>query len=534
MKMSVPVCLTATLTLLAALRAQADLLYYDGQTAESAYVNTTHATQSLRYTYAGGRRTMPVSGGKRVAYGAGDPTGNDYLDLNPTAGSVWGTASLFDAASGKIGGGGVEGVLYVSFLIRARVESNGSSENKGVTPGGRYCGFDLYRDSTGVLGMGNHWSAWAYSIYGSGPGDQDLKDESGGTTWINVDRNVHLLVARIAFHANAADDIAVWLDPVPEDGDTQGFPIRRYIASAKGDFSFNRLAYRCGNIPDLTATEFDEVRLGTDWASVTPGADSTYALCYDGQRASSTFVNTSFDPTGLTYTLANGQTLTVTGGKRVAPGSGDAGTDTLPLSPAADSVWDTAGLYDSASGLVGGGEVSATLYFSALVRSKYGATSSTEAKTGAEPYGMEAFVQLNRAGLNNLGALGLGNGWNQHAYSIGGVFGTADLVQTNGLNYVGVNTAPRLLVAKVTFRHNALDQATVWLDPNPDHGDNQEWTVRRATVNGDFSFDRLSYRAGNIPDLNSWDFDEVRFATDWTGLLGLPPPDWKGTMIRVE
>lgn len=147
---------------------------------------------------------------------------------------------------------------------------------------------------------------------------------------------------------------------------------------------------------------------------------------------------------------------------------------------------------------------------------------------------MEAFVQLTRAGLNNLGALGLGNGWYQYAYSIGGVFGTADLVQTNGLNYVGVNTDVHMLVAKVTFKHNAADQATVWLDPNPDHGDSQEWTVRRATVYGDFSFDQLSYRSGNIPDLNGWDFDEVRLATDWAGVVTNLPPSYVGTLIRVD
>lgn len=319
---------------------RAGLLYYDGQEATGAYVNTTNAPKGLHYSYAGGKRTMPVSGGKRVANGAGDDAnGNDYFALNPTVGGDWDAAGLYDAASGKIGGGSVEGVLYVSVLLRAHEACSSAVENKATTPGGRYCGFDLYRDSAGILGLGNHWGAWAYSCYGAGPGDQDLKDGSGANgTWIDVDRNVHLLVARIGFHAGAADDIAVWLDPVPEDGDAQGYSVRRYIAAARGDFSFNRIAYRCGNIPVLDAADFDEVRFGTTWADVAPGQPVAYALWYDGQKAGGTYVNTSHDANGLTHTMANGQPLPVAGGKRVTPGTGDAGTDTLPLSPAACST----------------------------------------------------------------------------------------------------------------------------------------------------------------------------------------------------
>lgn len=47
------------------------------------------------------------------------------------------------------------------------------------------------------------------------------------------------------------------------------------------------------------------------------------------------------------------------------------------------------------------------------------------------------------------------------------------------------------------------------LDPNPDNGDNQVWSIRRKTVSGDFSFDQVSYHSGNIPDLSSWAFDEA-------------------------
>ncbi|HRU71288.1 MAG TPA: hypothetical protein P5111_09415, partial [Kiritimatiellia bacterium] len=502
-----------------------------------SYINTTYNSKGLHYTYRGGLRTMPVSGGKRVHDGTGD-AGSDAFDLNPVAGSTWDLAGLYDAESGTIGGGGVEGVLYVSVLVRAHYTSDGTSERKtGELPYGRHFGFSLWRGTgTEILGMGNEWGAYAYSIFGV-TGKQDLRDASGGTTYINVDRDVRLMVARIAFHAHAADDIAVWLDPDPARGDDQEDDVRRYLGTAKGDLSFDRVAYRAGNIPVVNGVDFDEVRFGTDWDSVAPGVTDNVAFWYDGQSWFSTYVNTTFDRNGLSYTMANGGQMPVSGGKRVTPGTGESGADILPLNPTAGSVWDQVGLYDSVSGLIGGGEVSRVLYFSALVRSVHGASTVTEPKdngTNSPPFGMEAFVQITRPGLGSLGALGMGNGWNQWAYSIGGVFGSTDLKQTNGTTFVSVNTATRWMVAKITFKHMVPDTATIWLDPNPDHGDNQAGTVCRATVNGDFSFNQLAFRSGNIPGLNSWEFDEVRFATDWRGTVTNLPSLQQGVILKVR
>jgi hypothetical protein len=528
-------CAAGTVCLAMVGGGEAGLLYYDGQESGASYGNTTYAPKGLHYTYRGGLRTMPVSGGKRVHDGTGD-AGSDAFDLSPSAGSAWDLAGLYDAASGTVGGGGVEGVLYVSVLVRAHAASDGTSERKtGDLPYGRYFGFGLWRGTgTEILGMGNEWGAHAYSIFGAVTGKQDLRDASGGTSYISVDRNVRLLVARIAFHAHAADDISVWLDPDPAQGDSQADDVRRYLGTSNGDLSFNRLAYRAGNIPVINGVDFDEVRFGTDWDSVAPGVSDSVAFWYDGQSWFSTYVNTFYDREGLSYTMANGVVMPVSRGKRVTPGSGESGSDILPLNPSAGSVWDEAGLYDSVSGLIGGGEISRVLYFGALVRSVNGSIPATEAKDDTPPDGMEAFVQLTRPGLSALGALGMGNGWNQWAYSIGGVFGTADLKQTNNTTYASVNTATRLMVAKITFNHTANDTATVWLDPNPDHGDNQMWTVCRATVTGDFSFSQLAYRSGNIPDLNGWEFDEVRFATDWRGVVTNLPPLRQGIMIKVQ
>ena len=445
-------------------------------------------------------------------------------------------------AAGTIGGGSVEGVLYISVLVRAHDFSNGTTERQtGDLPHGRYFGLCTWRDSTEILGIGNEWGAWAYSIFGTVTGKRDLYDGSGGsTTYLNVSRDVRLMVVRIAFHANAADDISAWIDPDPDRGDSQTNDVRRYIGTANGDLSFNRIAYRAGDIPTVDGVDFDEVRFGTDWASVTPSPSESFAIWYDGQNVSSGYANTSYSASGLTYAMANGKPLPVTGGKRTTPGTGDAGTDSFSLGAVAGSVWDKANLYDGVSGLIGGGDVSGVLYFGALVRAHNAVSAATEYKTTANPppYGTEAFVLVTRPGLSSSGAVAMGNAWSPWAYSIGGAFanGSADLVQmtTNQNTYVSYDTKVRMLVAKITFKAGDTDSVTVWLDPNPDAGDAQAWDIRRSTQTGNFSFNQLAYRSGNLGELSSWDFDEVRFATDWRGIVTNLPPFPRGTLVKMR
>jgi len=504
----------------------AALLYYDGQDNDSTFINTTNNENGLTYVYANGSDVMQVSGGRRTVNGSGDPNGNDIIDLNPVTGSSWDQAALYDSVSGKIGGGNVEGIMYLSFLVKAHVEATAESERKtGDLPYGRYFGLNLFRDTTEVQGFGNGWDPIAYSIYGTASGD--LIDGTGTnyTSWIAVNTSQHLMVARIAFHANAADDITVWLDPDPQDGNTQSNEVRRYIGTAKGDMSFNRIRYSAGNIPTLNAADFDEVRFGTSWEDVTPALQLNQAIWYDGQESNSSFINTTYDAAGMTYTMANGQPLPVTGGKRITPGTGDAGTDTFTLETGEESIWREIGLYDHDSGLIGGGDISGVLFFGALVRSQNSVSSTTEQHNGTPPEGTEAYMQLTRPGLNNLGAFGMGNAWSAWAYSIAGVFGGGgDFVQEGTSNYAAYNTSVHMMIAKIVFKANATDTVTAWLDPNPDNGDAQLSTIRRVTRSGDLSFSQISYRSGNLGALSSWEFDEVRFATSWQGIVTNMPP----------
>jgi len=341
------------------------------------------------------------------------------------------------------------------------------------------------------------------------------------------------MVAKIVFHPNASDDITVWLDPDPSDGDSQQDSIRRYVGTGEGDESFNQLSYVSGNIVDTNSWEFDEVRFGTDWASVAP-IRSALPIYYDSQRASSPYSNTTFSADSLTYTLANGVVLPVGGGKRVTPGTGAAsGTDAIDLNPSPESALARCSLYDSASGTIGGGNARGVLYVGCLVRAHYSAGPDTERKDGDLPYGSYAGVQLTRSGAISLG---IGNGWGQWAYSIfsGAPTTGVDLVQvtTNAASWVSVDTAVHMLVAKITYQPGANDSVVVWLDPNPNYGDNQPNEIRRGSLSGDMSFNSILYGSGDIPGLDAWDLDEVRVALDWRGLVTSPP--LSGTLIRIN
>ena len=248
-------------------------------------------------------------------------------------------------------------------------------------------------------------------------------------------------------------------------------------------------------------------------------------IYYDGQDAGSDFLNTFYDPSGMSYTMANSSALPVTGGRRVVNGGGDTliQNDYFSLSLASGDNWDDAGLLDTGSGSVGGGNVSGTLYASFLLRSQSPVSGTLEPAYSAFQLGLGS-------GSGAAGKLGMGNHWNAWAYSIFGVGGEMDLVQgSGGTTWLEYNADVHWMVAKIDFVGGAADNFTVWLDPNPDDLDSQATGVRRATGTGDLSFNQISYRAGNQPGVNIWEFDEVRFGTAWADMQSVTVVPEAGT-----
>jgi hypothetical protein len=189
----------------------------------------------------------------------GDGSNLEAVPDLSAAGSFAG-AGLLDSASGNIGGGSVSGTLYLRFLIRAHFN----------TGNGAYGGLHLSRgdDGTGVM-IGNTLAAWAFSIWSpSTSTSADLVNNGGSYRF--VDTNVHLIVARIEYRANAADTLTVWLDPNASGGENSQNSSTTYIGTASGDFSFNRFFLRGG----YSGKQFDygDICFGTSWSAVLPSA----------------------------------------------------------------------------------------------------------------------------------------------------------------------------------------------------------------------------------------------------------------------
>jgi hypothetical protein len=229
---------------------------FSADVPDAAVVSYPGLTSPL-VTSAGGMATVKGDGS--------DLEGLPDLSTN----GLFAAAGLLDTDSGTIGGGNVNGSLYLSFLLRSHF----------VNGAGAYGGLHLSRgnDTTGAL-IGNSWAASAFSIYYA-PSDSsfDLVNNNGGGGYLILDTNTHLAVARIDY-APGGDTLTAWLDPETGQDENNQNSSTTYIGSLSGDLSFNRFFFRGGN--SNKQFDYSEIRFGTDWRSVLPasGTISTKAI----------------------------------------------------------------------------------------------------------------------------------------------------------------------------------------------------------------------------------------------------------------
>ncbi len=206
-------------------------------------------TASLAYTSS--YHALATEGGRAFTPAAGHNTVRANMDTN--------TGGTFGAYvdGGRIGGPNASGTLYFSFLAR-----NASGSLDGTDD---YAAFQLYDDGSEVLGIGNNWNAWAYSLFGLS-GDVDLTNNAGG--FLSMDASAHLFVARIDYVSGGDDTVTVWMDPdIAASEAGQGNLYRRTFT---GNARFNRIALRSGSNNNDNSWDFDEIRFGTNWSNVTP------------------------------------------------------------------------------------------------------------------------------------------------------------------------------------------------------------------------------------------------------------------------
>jgi hypothetical protein len=487
------------------------------------------ANEASATVRATGLKHVVASKGGRLTYTA-TTGGGVILDPDVSPQGPFATAALFDTVSGKIGGGTVEGVMYASFLFRAATAAEAWN----------WCGLQTYRDNVELQALGGipSLSTARYGIF-SPSGKQQLRNRGGTGDTLTPDTATRLFVAKITFHAHAADDLTVWMDPDPAKGDNQDASVYMYTGTAVGDLSFDEIRIRGGG---SKTWEYDEIRIGTDWASVAP--PETQALAYDGfltgaggyaadaflsgqamlgsghaagNWSGSSPTNSFVQAAGLYY-----KGLYRDGGKVMQRGLGSKG-DSAKLDTTTESPANMAGLVHTDGVTIGGGNVSGPLFVSFLLRFHNPGNVEPGRWGGFGIYRVNTEVQ----------ALG-GKYYGAHGYSLfSGTGGTGNVDLRNATSYVTVDTSTRLLVAKITFNPGTNDHLAVWLDPDPAKGENQDNRVATYSTNyvGNLAFDNYALRAGSIGAVAAVDFDEIRFGRTWQSVL---PPPKPGTFLSLR
>ena len=148
----------------------------------------------------------------------------------------------------------VHHTLYLSFNLHSL---NTATKDK-------FAGVFLYQDDQEVFGLGNDYGSENFSFWESGSNVKAIGDIP--TT---VDTDVHKIVMRIDFDADGPETIKVGLDPFCRRNEAR--QPDHIWTTYECELSFDEIRIRSGN--NDCAWEFDEVRIGTDWASVTGSDD---------------------------------------------------------------------------------------------------------------------------------------------------------------------------------------------------------------------------------------------------------------------
>jgi alpha-glucosidase len=173
----------------------------------------------------------------------------------------------------------VHQTLYISFNIRA-IE---------IPTDNKFAGVILYNNGNEVIGMGNDYASGNFSFWSSGGNGIVIGDVP-----VAVDSDVHKIVMRIDYNASGAETIKVGLDPFCRRSEAR--QPDHIWTTYQSEVSFDEIRIRCGN--SYSQWEFDELRIATDWASVTPSNDGPGA--YVGSLTASPL------PTGASEMILGG------------------------------------------------------------------------------------------------------------------------------------------------------------------------------------------------------------------------------------
>ena len=144
--------------------------------------------------------------------------------------------------------------VYISYCLRSLNDANE----------GKFAGIMLYDDGREVFGFGNDFGSGDFKYW-----DEQQNNQVIGEFYTRIDSEVHMLVLKIEFNSRGKETIKIGLDPFCNR--TEDRQPANIWSEAEMELNFDELRFRCGN--DNCNWEFDELRVGTDWASVMPSDD---------------------------------------------------------------------------------------------------------------------------------------------------------------------------------------------------------------------------------------------------------------------
>lgn len=474
------------------------------------------------------------TGGGTTAPGAwtsGDAVSNAFTALTVDPEKF---GALYDSASGKVGGGEVSGDLYYAFTARSLDRAGDSNLPVGSVaysphdPGNSFAGGQLVGDSPS-LSVSQAYGNWAmgYNIGANG---------SGPNAYFGNPLRLDMAPARVAlfevhvhYNASAADTATITLrvydnllgQRQPNTSDIAVYT--QVLDTASSDFSFSSFQFISGHQDSLpTRWLFSNVVFAQN-----ANEASDYLLAQRIQTAASII-------------QASKGACTNSPGEWVSGEAVYNSITALTVTPA-----NFGSLYDSASGLVGGGTVTGQVYYAFTARplDRAGDTLLPAGSANNTPYA--PFTSL--AGGQLVGAtpsLGISQGYTSWglSYFLGlGIEGPRPDFSPR------IDFAPArvcLYVVCLDFNASANDTATIALyafDNLPDqrqpNGADTPTYTRYASVTGDFSFNAFRYIVGHADTMPTrWVFSNVVFARDALAAADYilnPPAPARGTMIAL-
>ena len=145
--------------------------------------------------------------------------------------------------------------VYISFCLRSK---NSVTKDK-------FSGLMFYQDGQEVFGLGNDYFSEFFAYWPTGG-----KGSTIGEIPTLVDLQPHQIIMRVDYHENGPEKIKIWLDPFCNRSEIR--QPDRIVTELEHDLAFDEMRLRCGN--QDCAWQFDEIRIGSSWESVTPSDDN--------------------------------------------------------------------------------------------------------------------------------------------------------------------------------------------------------------------------------------------------------------------